>query len=83
VDSGWISQAGAEAVDLGIVADLAQGIEATILEALSRVDVLVTSGGVSMGTLDLVKPLLSKIGKVHFGRHVMKFYHDVSHCGFF
>jgi gephyrin len=35
-------------------------------------DVLVTSGGVSMGDLDFVKPLLERIGTVHFGRLRMK-----------
>lgn len=38
----------------------------------SGVDVLVTSGGVSMGDRDLIKPLLEKMGKVHFGRVCMK-----------
>ncbi len=35
-------------------------------------DVLLTSGGVSMGNLDLIKPLLDRIGVVHFGRLRMK-----------
>ncbi|KYQ94376.1 gephyrin [Tieghemostelium lacteum] len=35
-------------------------------------DIIITSGGVSMGELDLVKPLLEKIGKVHIGRVNMK-----------
>ena len=33
---------------------------------------LITSGGVSMGSLDLVKPLLERVGVVHFGRLCMK-----------
>jgi gephyrin len=36
------------------------------------VDILVTSGGVSMGERDLVKPMLSHLGKIHFGRVLMK-----------
>ena len=35
-------------------------------------DVLLTSGGVSMGELDFVKPLLEQAGTVHFGRLRMK-----------
>jgi gephyrin len=35
-------------------------------------DVIVTSGGVSMGDTDLVKPMLERMGKVHFGRVLMK-----------
>ena len=41
-------------------------------EGLRVADVLVTSGGVSMGDLDFVKPLLERIGTVHFGRLRMK-----------
>ena len=69
---GAVSEAGGVPVDLGIQADQPQGIEDTIRTALASVDVLITSGGVSMGSLDLVKPLLEKIGKVHFGRLNMK-----------
>jgi gephyrin len=35
-------------------------------------DILITSGGVSMGDLDLIKPLLERSGKVHFGKVLMK-----------
>jgi hypothetical protein len=34
--------------------------------------VLLTSGGVSMGELDLLQPLLEELGTVHFGRVLMK-----------
>ena len=64
---GAVSEAGGIPVDLGIQADQSQGLEDTIRAALDSVDVLITSGGVSMGSLDLVKPLLEKIGKVCFG----------------
>lgn len=36
------------------------------------VDVLITSGGVSMGDKDLVKPLLERSGTIHYGRVLMK-----------
>ena len=35
-------------------------------------DIAVFSGGVSMGSLDLMKPILERLGKVHFGRLLMK-----------
>lgn len=35
-------------------------------------DVVITSGGVSMGDTDYVKPMLEKMGTVHFGRVLMK-----------
>jgi len=39
---------------------------------LHKTDVLITTGGVSMGDLDLIQPILLKLGKVHFGRVLMK-----------
>lgn len=70
-----VAEAGGTAMDLGIVADSAglPGLEAALCTAVdSAVDVLITSGGVSMGDKDLVKPLLEKHATVHFGRVLMK-----------
>jgi len=59
--------------DLGIAADTEAAVVAKFEEALaSGADILLTSGGVSMGDRDLIKPLLEKRGKVHFGRVLMK-----------
>jgi hypothetical protein len=41
-------------------------------QAIATCDVIVTSGGVSMGDADLVKPMLESLGTVHFGRLNMK-----------
>ena len=65
---------GAEAIDYGAWRDEAGPLEALLRRALADegVDVLVTSGGVSMGDRDLMKPLLARLGRVHFGRLLMK-----------
>jgi molybdopterin molybdotransferase len=42
------------------------------MQGLTQADVLITSGGVSMGTKDFIKPLLAEIGTVHFGRIAFK-----------
>lgn len=67
-----VQASGAEPLDLGIAGDsqteLAERVEAGLVQA----DVLLTSGGVSMGDLDLIKPLLEHAGRVHFGRIRMK-----------
>jgi molybdenum cofactor synthesis domain-containing protein len=63
-----VRQAGATPLDLGIVGDKAGSLEITIERGLAEADVLLTSGGVSMGQLDLVKPYLAARGTVHFGR---------------
>ena len=35
-------------------------------------DIIISSGGVSMGDKDLIKPMLERNGQVHFGRVLMK-----------
>lgn len=67
-----IEAVGGEAVDLGIAGDSQASLEAAIGRGLADADVLLTSGGVSMGDLDLIKPLLEHAGQVHFGRVRMK-----------
>ncbi|KAL9059444.1 MAG: hypothetical protein Q9162_001142 [Coniocarpon cinnabarinum] len=65
-----IAAQGFEAVDLGIAKDKPHELESTLRSALFRCDVLITSGGVSMGELDLLKPTIecSLGGTIHFGR---------------
>jgi molybdenum cofactor synthesis domain-containing protein len=67
-----VHEAGGETVDLGVARDRAGELEARVMAGLQAADVLVTSGGVSMGELDLLKPLLEMHGTVHFGRVNMK-----------
>lgn len=63
-------------VDLGIAKDTpADALETSIRDAFrSGVDVLITTGGVSMGELDLLKPTIERKlgGTIHFGRVAMK-----------
>ena len=72
-------------VDLGIARDTADDLEQTLRDAMRGVnknsssistpaDVIVTTGGVSMGELDLLKPTIERSlgGTIHFGRVSMK-----------
>ena len=59
-------------VDLGIVRDVEADVAAAIEAAAAACDVIVTTGGVSMGDRDYVKPLLARLGRVVFGRLNMK-----------
>lgn len=63
---------GVPVIDLGIMKDDKTVLTAAILAAAERCDVVITSGGVSMGEADLVKPLLEQLGQVKFGRINMK-----------
>lgn len=67
-----VAQAGGQPLDLGILRDQPGELEQKLAAGLAAADLLVTSGGVSMGELDLLKPLLARWGVVHFGRVLMK-----------
>jgi molybdopterin molybdotransferase len=67
-----LGEAGARVTSLGIAPDEPDALRKLVVEALESADVLVTSGGVSVGTHDLVKPLLESLGTVHIGRVKLK-----------
>lgn len=67
-----LREAGAEVRLLGIGPDEPDALRRLVVDALGGADVLVTSGGVSVGTHDLVKPLLESVGDVHVGRVKLK-----------
>lgn len=61
--AAFAAEAGADALDLGIVADTLPALEAAIEQARqAQADVLVTLGGASVGDHDLVKPALARQG---------------------
>lgn len=65
---------GYEVHDLGIASDKPGGLEETLRDGLRKVDIVITTGGVSMGELDLLKPTIERAlgGTIHFGRVAMK-----------
>lgn len=67
-----VAEAGGQPLDLGILRDRPGELDQKLAAGLAMADLLVTSGGVSMGELDLLKPLLERWGVVHFGRVLMK-----------
>ncbi|MBC7247444.1 MAG: molybdopterin molybdotransferase MoeA [Actinobacteria bacterium] len=69
---GMVREAGGEPLRLGVVRDDASLLERTILENLERVDLFVTSGGVSVGDYDMVKDVLGKLGEMNFWKVAMR-----------
>ncbi|MGH1503120.1 MAG: molybdopterin molybdotransferase MoeA [Acidimicrobiales bacterium] len=66
-----VAEAGAEPVDLGLLPDDEEAIEAALRSAIETpdgapVDALVTSGGVSMGDFDFVKAILQRLGDLNW-----------------
>ncbi|HEV2415215.1 MAG TPA: gephyrin-like molybdotransferase Glp [Candidatus Dormibacteraeota bacterium] len=67
-----LREAGGDVQVLGIAPDQPDPLRRVVVEALRDADALVTSGGVSVGTHDLVKPLLESLGTVYVGRVKLK-----------
>lgn len=65
-------EAGAIAYRVGIVPDDPAQLKDAIEDQLIRADVVVTSGGVSVGAYDVVKEVLSELGTVRFDRVAMQ-----------
>ena len=69
---GSIEQCGGEVIDLGIVPDHRDALRARLREAASGADVVLTSGGVSVGVYDLVKEVLGEVGAIDFWQVAMQ-----------
>jgi molybdenum cofactor synthesis domain-containing protein len=67
-----LQEAGADIIWAGRGPDDAAALRSSLNDRIATSDVVITSGGVSMGDLDLVKPLLSELAQVHFRRVFMK-----------
>jgi molybdenum cofactor synthesis domain-containing protein len=67
-----LQQAGAQIVWSGMGPDDRRALEDTLLARLDQSDLVITSGGVSMGELDLVKAILGDMATVHFRRVFVK-----------
>ena len=61
-----------DVVDLGILPDDPERIETAMLQAGNSCDVLLTSGGVSVGDADFVKDVVQKIGHLEIWRLNLK-----------
>lgn len=69
---GMLQALGVDMHDLGNVADDPVALEKTLLDAAAAHDVVITSGGVSVGEADFMKQLLAKHGQVLFWKINMK-----------
>ncbi|XP_054469605.1 gephyrin a [Anoplopoma fimbria] len=69
-----IQEHGYPTINLGIVGDNPDDLLSALHEGISRADVIITSGGVSMGEKDYLKQVLDidLHAQIHFGRVFMK-----------
>lgn len=69
---GMLSELGCELIDMGVIRDTPEAVESAFTDSTNIADVVITSGGVSVGEADFVKPILNKLGEVLFWKIAMK-----------
>jgi molybdopterin molybdotransferase len=69
---GLLTRLGCEVLDMGVIRDTPQDVERAFKEAAQAADVVITSGGVSVGEADYVKQILDRLGEVLFWKIAMK-----------
>jgi molybdopterin molybdotransferase len=69
---GMLTRLNCEVIDMGVVRDDPAILERAFVDASKIADVVITSGGVSVGEADYVKQLLQKLGEVVFWKIAMK-----------
>jgi len=69
---GMLTKLDCDVLDMGVIADEPAAVEAAFATAASVADVVITSGGVSVGEADYVKTVLDKLGEVLFWKIAMK-----------
>ncbi|MCU0868735.1 MAG: molybdopterin molybdotransferase MoeA [Burkholderiales bacterium] len=61
-----------ECIDMGVIRDTPEAVEAAFVSAAGAADAVITSGGVSVGDADYVKQLLDRLGDVLFWKLAIK-----------
>ncbi len=69
---GMLADPSIESEDLGVVRDDRAAIEQVLAEAGKKADVILTTGGVSVGEADFVKDVLEKRGRIDFWKVAIK-----------
>jgi molybdopterin molybdotransferase len=69
---GMLTRLGCDVLDMGVVRDDSQSLEAALATAAQNADVVITSGGVSVGEADFIRELLARLGDVVFWKIAMR-----------
>ncbi len=70
--TGLLKQLGCQVIDLGIIEDDEAKMMQVLEQAAKQADVVITSGGVSVGDADFIKSALEKLGHIDFWRINMR-----------
>ncbi|QID18618.1 molybdopterin molybdotransferase MoeA [Nitrogeniibacter mangrovi] len=63
---GVLTRLGCELIDMGVIPDRPEALETAFADAAASADVILTSGGVSVGEADFIKDMMARMGEVDF-----------------
>lgn len=69
---GMLKRLDADVLDMGVIPDEKAALKQALQQAATEADVVITSGGVSVGDADYVKEMLAELGQVNFWKIAMK-----------
>ena len=67
-----LTRLGADIHDMGVIRDKPEALRSALESASAMADVVITSGGVSVGDADYIKSILEEIGEINFWKIAMK-----------
>ena len=69
---GMLSRLAVDILDLGVVRDDPEAIRQTLADAAMRADLIISTGGVSVGEADYIKPAFEELGSTEFWKIAIK-----------
>ena len=69
---GMLTKLGCEVLDLGIIEDTQASMVDCLCQASQQADMIISSGGVSMGKADYIKDALAEVGEIDFWKIAMR-----------
>jgi molybdopterin molybdotransferase len=70
--TGMLNRLNIDIIDCGIVRDNPDSLKEAFIDAASKADVLISSGGVSVGEADFTKQIMQELGDVGFWKIAMR-----------
>ena len=69
---GMLASLPVDIIDLGVVRDNPEAMRAALTDAAARADLIISTGGVSVGEADYIKPALADLGETEFWKIAIK-----------
>lgn len=69
---GMLTELGADVIDMGVIPDRADAIRDAMQQAAETADLVLTSGGISVGEADFIAEAIQQLGNIHFAKVAIK-----------